>query len=98
MAKLIKVLLAGTASLAVIFGASSASAALPKGGDADGSLSEPQGAPEEELASLILKEAKAPAPTVLVASRFKGPGDKGRPDVFGPPGKPVIGPPGQSGY
>jgi hypothetical protein len=26
---------------------------------------------------------------------FKGPGDKGRPDLFGPPGKPVIGPPGQ---
>ena len=26
---------------------------------------------------------------------FKGPGDKGRPDLFGPPGPPVIGPPGQ---
>lgn len=30
----------------------------------------------------------------LLASRFKGPGDKGRPDSFGPPGKPDIGPPG----
>ncbi len=29
-----------------------------------------------------------------LASRFKGPGDKGRPDKFGPPGKPDIGPPG----
>ena len=28
-------------------------------------------------------------------SRFKAPGDQGRPDIFGPPGKPVIGPPGQ---
>jgi len=26
---------------------------------------------------------------------FKGPDDKGRPDLFGPPGRPVIGPPGQ---
>jgi hypothetical protein len=26
---------------------------------------------------------------------FKAPGDKGRPDIFGPPGPPVIGPPGQ---
>ena len=30
----------------------------------------------------------------ILASRFKGPGDKGRPDKFGPPGKPDIGPPG----
>ena len=29
-----------------------------------------------------------------LASRFKPPGDSGRPDIFGPPGKPVIGPPG----
>lgn len=29
------------------------------------------------------------------AAKFKDPGDKGRPDIFGPPGKPVIGPPGQ---
>jgi hypothetical protein len=26
---------------------------------------------------------------------FKAPGVKGRPPLFGPPGKPVIGPPGQ---
>ena len=36
----------------------------------------------------------APAAFDILASRFKGPGDKGRPDVFGPPGKPDIGPPG----
>ncbi|MGD9740797.1 MAG: hypothetical protein AB7O56_03440 [Bauldia sp.] len=28
-------------------------------------------------------------------SKFKPPGDTGRPDIFGPPGKPDIGPPGQ---
>lgn len=28
------------------------------------------------------------------ASAFKEPGDKGRPDIFGAPGKPEIGPPG----
>jgi hypothetical protein len=28
-------------------------------------------------------------------SRFKPAGDQGRPDLFGPPGTPVIGPPGQ---
>jgi hypothetical protein len=29
-----------------------------------------------------------------LASRFKPPGDHGRPDLFGPPGPPEIGPPG----
>jgi hypothetical protein len=29
-----------------------------------------------------------------LASRFKDKGDKGRPDSFGAPGKPDIGPPG----
>lgn len=31
------------------------------------------------------------------ASRFKGPGDWGRPDIFGGPGRPDIGPPGHYG-
>lgn len=31
----------------------------------------------------------------VLASRFKDPGDKGRPDSFGPPGQPDIGAPGQ---
>ncbi len=30
----------------------------------------------------------------MLAARFKDKNDKGRPDVFGPPGKPAIGPPG----
>ena len=30
----------------------------------------------------------------LLAARFKSRDDKGRPDKFGPPGKPDIGPPG----
>jgi hypothetical protein len=97
MAKLLKLLLAGTASLAVALGASGANAALPKVGD-DRPMAGSQNAGEEELASLLLKEAKDTPPAVLVASRFKEPGQKGRPEVFGPPGKPVIGPPGQSGY
>ena len=29
------------------------------------------------------------------AARFKDADDKGRPDIFGEPGKPDIGPPGQ---
>jgi hypothetical protein len=39
--------------------------------------------------------AKADQVDTAFASRFKQPGDHGRPDIFGPPGKPVIGPPGQ---
>ncbi|MCW5713420.1 MAG: hypothetical protein KIT43_02730 [Bauldia sp.] len=39
--------------------------------------------------------ASAAKPDSTFASRFKEPGDTGRPDIFGPPGKPVIGPPGQ---
>lgn len=31
----------------------------------------------------------------ILAARFKDKGDKGRPDSFGPPGPPDIGPPGQ---
>ncbi|MEX2375327.1 MAG: hypothetical protein WD942_07035 [Dehalococcoidia bacterium] len=98
MTKLLKLLLAGTASLAVALGASGASAALPKGGADTPPMAGSQSAGEVELASLLLKEAKDAPPTVLVASRFKAPGQKGRPEIFGPPGKPVIGPPGQSGY
>jgi hypothetical protein len=98
MAKLIKLLLAGIASLAVALGASSAHAGLPKGGDANGPPSDSQSAAEDELATLILKDAKTEAPRVLVASRFKAAGERGRPALFGPPGVPVIGPPGQSGY
>ncbi len=40
-------------------------------------------------------EAKSHKADSAFASRFKEPGDHGRPDIFGPPGKPVIGPPGQ---
>lgn len=29
-----------------------------------------------------------------LVSRFKAPGEKGRPTIFGPPGPPEIGPPG----
>ena len=38
--------------------------------------------------------SEASAAFDILASRFKEPGDKGRPDSFGPPGKPDIGPPG----
>lgn len=31
----------------------------------------------------------------VLASRFKAPGERGRPGIFGPPGPPEIGPPGQ---
>jgi len=36
--------------------------------------------------------------SVLLAARFKDRSDKGRPDIFGDPGVPAIGPPGLSGY
>lgn len=47
------------------------------------------------VTSVEIAAAKAQKSDTTFASRFKGPGDTGRPDIFGPPGKPVIGPPGQ---
>jgi hypothetical protein len=32
--------------------------------------------------------------TMRIAGRFKDKGERGRPDSFGPPGRPDIGPPG----
>jgi hypothetical protein len=45
---------------------------------------------QEQPTSVIAPEAFN-----ILASRFKAPGERGRPDIFGPPGPPEIGPPGQ---
>ena len=52
----------------------------------------------QALESFLQKQptsAIAPEAFRELASRFKEPGDTGRPDIFGPPGPPEIGPPGQ---
>jgi hypothetical protein len=96
MAKWLKTFAKGVASLSVLLShgalASTPKADVPKIPQID-SIEQPV----DELAMLVMK-APVEAPRVLVASRFKEPGDKGRPDIFGAPGKPVIGPPGKSGY
>lgn len=97
MKKLIKFAVRIAASLPVIIAAGTSHAATPKGPDARPTQFSASQPGEQELASLFVAPPNH-GPIVLVASRFKEPGDKGRPDIFGPPGKPVIGPPGKSGY
>ena len=96
MAKWLKTFAKGVASLSVLL-SHGALASVPKGDVPTLPHVESIEKSSDELALLVMK-SPAEAPKVLVASRFKGPGDKGRPDIFGPPGKPVIGPPGKSGY
>jgi hypothetical protein len=97
MSKWIKLLMRLAASLPVIIGAGASHASTPKGPDTRPTQFNAQNSGEQELASLFVAPSNE-APVVHVASRFKEPGDKGRPDIFGSPGKPVIGPPGKSGY
>ena len=97
MKKMVGLLLRGLASLSVLL-SHGALAAVPKADVAKTEQIDTIGGSGEELALVVLKSTKPNVPVVHVASRFKEPGDKGRPDKFGPPGKPVIGPPGQSGY
>ena len=98
--KLIKRLLTGASSIVLGLGISGANAAL---NPADRGLAEGKSGIEidvskDELAALILEDTAQEAMSYQVASRFKEPGQKGRPAIFGPPGPPVIGPPGRSGY
>lgn len=53
--------------------------------------------PLVELSEALLDERSTEG-YVQLAARFKDKDDHGRPDLFGSPGPPVIGPPGQSGY
>lgn len=97
MAKWIKLMIRVAASLPMIVGGGVTHASAAKGPDTRPTQFNSQKAGEQELASLFIAPPQKDA-VVHVASRFKEPGDKGRPDIFGPPGKPVIGPPGKSGY
>ena len=102
--KLMKRLLSGISSLALLgLGATGASAALSQNAEPIDSTPPLQmgpqiGAAELELSESLFLVRQDGEPGVQVASRFKGPGDTGRPDIFGPPGRPAIGAPGQSGY
>jgi hypothetical protein len=99
--KLIRRLLTGVSSIAFGVGISSAHAALtpPDSNASDGGKSGIQiEVSKEELATLILDDTAQEELSYQVAARFKDPGQKGRPDLFGEPGPPVIGPPGRSGY
>jgi hypothetical protein len=97
MKKMIAVLLRGLAPLTVLL-SHGAVAAVPKADVAKAEQFDTIGTSGEELALVVLKTTPTDVPVVHVAARFKGSDDKGRPDVFGPPGKPDIGPPGRSGY
>jgi hypothetical protein len=98
MAKWIKWVIRAAASLPVIIiGAGTAQASVPKGPDVLPDQFSSRSAGEQELAALLISPEQQPV-VVHVASRFKEAGDKGRPDLFGLPGEPVIGPPGKSGY
>jgi len=100
--KLIRRLLAVASSIAVGLGISSANASLPPPDQSDqpGGLSgfEVEVTKEELSAVLLDLVQKKPVVGYQVAARFKDSDDQGRPDLFGDPGKPVIGPPGKSGY
>lgn len=96
MAKWLKTFAKGVASLTVLL-SHGALASTPKGDVPNIPQVDSIEQSGDELAFLVMK-SPAEAPKVLVASRFKEPGDKGRPDIFGAPGKPEIGPPGKSGY
>jgi hypothetical protein len=87
---------AGVRALAALgIGTTGASASLPVNPGQD----IPVAASTSELSQAILEHVTKPKlPPVRVAARFKDLDDHGRPDLFGPPGKPVIGPPGKSGY
>lgn len=99
--KLLRRLLAGASSVAFGLGLSGANAAIQPTDQANQNASPGYQIEitDQDLATLLLDQVPPkPVKGVQVAARFKEKGEKGRPDLFGDPGVPDIGAPGQSGY
>lgn len=97
-----KVLVSIGASLVLILAAAGVNAKKPlsRPGDeaGDHSIASDSG---KELALELFDEFVAESVTKGTQGngpRFKDLGERGRPSLFGDPGVPAIGPPGQSGY
>ncbi|MGH6923306.1 MAG: hypothetical protein ACRED5_06160 [Propylenella sp.] len=87
-------ILTGLGSIAIVFGAGGAGAAV---NPSDSVPDQSTLGPAVELSEALLDQ-RGTEGYVQLAARFKDKDDHGRPDLFGPPGPPVIGAPGKSGY
>ena len=99
--KLLKRIMAGVSTVAFGLGVTNANAALTPGDTVQTDKSQTSfdiDISSDELAVRLLDEMDVEEKSYKVAARFKDRDDHGRPDLFGEPGRPAIGAPGQSGY